>query len=285
MEPGDDEPRGQTLFWALGEVDKRGAPDLESGAFSFWVMKAKGLLIDLDGTLYTEDGPIPGAHEALRHLDATGIPYRYVTNTTRKPRREVFSRLRALDFPAREDLVFTPATAANAVLRGQRCCALVAEALLEDLPEIEVVVEGPECVLVGDLGRDFDYARLNAAFRHLMDGAQLVALQRNRFWQEADGLSLDAGPFVAALEYASGKTGLVVGKPEPAFFEAALRSLGLEAREVAMVGDDAESDVAGAQRVGLWGIQVRTGKYRAEAASEPDAEIESVARLPELLGL
>ncbi len=193
--------------------------------------------------------------------------------------------MRELNLPAREDLVFTPVAAANAVLEGRRCHALVAGSLLEDLPGMVPDEEEPEYVLVGDLGRGFDYARLNAAFRRLMSGAELVALQKNRFWQEADGLSLDAGPFVAALEYASGQSALVVGKPEPAFFEAALRDLGFEAREVAVVGDDAESDVAGAQRAGLLGIQVETGKYRPEtvAETEPDARIESIARLPELL--
>ena len=253
-------------------------------------MNAKGLLIDLDGTLYVENAPIPGAREALLRLEAAGIPYRYVTNTTRKPRREVVSRLRKLGFPAREDLVFAPAAAANAILAGKRCHALVAEALFEDLADLVLAGTGPtEHVLVGDLGDGFDYTRLNRAFRLLVDGAGLVALQRNRFWQEADGPSLDAGPFVAALEYASGKTATVVGKPEPTFFEAALQDLGLEAKDVAMVGDDAESDVAGAQRAGLQGIQVRTGKYRSGdrmgTTGEPDVEIESIARLPEILGV
>ncbi len=248
-------------------------------------MNVRGLLIDLDGTLYTESGPIPGARETLTCLETAGIPYRYVTNTTRKPRREIVRRLRELNFPAREHLIFAPAAAANILLQGRRVHALVAEPLLEDLAGVILVDEAPEYVLVGDLGNGFDYARLNAAFRRLLDGADLVALQKNRFWQEADGQSLDAGPFVAALEYASGKTATVVGKPEPAFFEAALRDLGLEAKDVAMVGDDVESDVAGARRAGLLGIQVRTGKYRPGNGGEPDAEIESVARLPEILGL
>ncbi len=248
-------------------------------------MNVRGLLIDLDGTLYTESGPIPGARETLNRLETAGIPYRYVTNTTRKPRREIVGRLRELDFPAREHLIFAPAAAANTLLQGRRVQALVAEAIQEDLAGVILADEAPEYVLVGDLGNGFDYARLNAAFRRLMDGADLVALQKNRFWEEADGPSLDAGPFVAALEYASGKTATVVGKPEPAFFEAALRDLGLEAKDVAMVGDDAEADVAGAQAAGLFGIQVRTGKYRPSNGGEPDAEIESVVRLLEILGL
>jgi HAD superfamily hydrolase (TIGR01458 family) len=249
-------------------------------------MNAKGLLIDLDGTLYVEDAPIPGAREALSRVEAAGIPYRYVTNTTRKPRREVVSRMWELGFPAWEDLVFAPAAAANAILAGKRCHALVAESLFEDLADVVLAGTGPtEHVLVGDLGHGFDYARLNRAFRLLMDGAGLVALQRNRIWQEADGPSLDAGPFVVALEYASGKTATVVGKPEPPFFEAALRDLGLEAKDVAMVGDDAESDVAGAQRAGLRGIQVKTGKYRSGAAGEEDLLLDSFADLPAVLSL
>ena len=249
-------------------------------------MNPKGLLIDLDGTLYVEDAPIPGAREALSRLEAAGITYRYVTNTTRKPRREVVSRLRELGFPAREDLVFVPAAAANTLLAGKLCHALVAEAIFEDLADVVLAGTGPtEYVLVGDLGDGFDYARLNRAFRLLMDGAGLVALQRNRFWQEADGPSLDAGPFVAALEYASGKTATVVGKPEPAFFEAALRDLGLEAKDVAMVGDDAESDVDGAQRAGLRGIQVKTGKYRPGVKGKESLLLESFADLPTVLGL
>jgi phospholysine phosphohistidine inorganic pyrophosphate phosphatase len=118
-----------------------------------------------------------------------------------------------------------------------------------------------------------------------MDGADLIALQRNRYWRREDGLSLDAGPFVAALEYASRKSATVVGKPEKSFFRLALVDLGLGPREVAMVGDDAEADVAGAQAAGLKGIQVRTGKYRPGAEGAPDLVLGSIGALPEALGV
>jgi len=133
--------------------------------------------------------------------------------------------------------------------------------------------------VVGDLGEGFTYERLNPAFRHLMQGAELLALQKNRYWQTEAGLSMDAGPFVAALEYASGKRASVVGKPERDFFRLALEDLGLEAHEVAMVGDDTEADVIGAREAGLMGIQVRTGKWQGDAA-EADFVLDSIADLP-----
>ena len=250
-------------------------------------MQIKGLLIDLDGTLYVEGEPLPGCREALFKLRASGLLFRFVTNTTRKPRREVLLELRRMGFEAEEAEIFTPARAAALMLRNRRCYPLVADSLLEDLEGMVPDDESPEYVLVGDLGEGFTYARLDAAFRRLMGGAGLLALQKNRYWRRESGVSLDAGPFVAALEYASGKTAAVVGKPEKDFFRLALEDLGLEAREVAMVGDDPEADVAGAQGAGLKGVQVKTGKYDAGAgtADEVDLVIESFAEMPEALGL
>lgn len=249
----------------------------------------EGLLVDLDGTLYVGDEPIPGAVEAMRRIGDAGIPFRYVTNTTRKSRRAVAEALREMGFPLRtsrgESLVYTPAAAADRLLLDRRVHALVAEPLLEDLHGVVLTDRKPEYVLVGDLGDGFTYERLDRAFRHLVDGAELVALQKNRYWQKEDGLSLDAGPFVAALEYASGKEATVVGKPEKAFFEAALGELGLEARRVAMVGDDAEADVAGAKAAGLLGVQVETGKYRPGESGGADLVLESFADLTGAIGL
>jgi HAD superfamily hydrolase (TIGR01458 family) len=248
-------------------------------------MRPEGLLVDLDGTLYVGDEPVVGAREAIDRLKTSGLVLRYVTNTTRKPRREVCERLRALGFEVEEAEIFTPARAAAGLIGDRSCFPLVDESLLEDLESVTLSEDRPDYVLVGDLGEGFTYDRLNAAFRHLMDGAELLALQRNRYWRKEDGLSLDAGPFVAALEYASDKSATVIGKPEKSFFRLALEELGLGPHEVAMVGDDAEADVAGAQEAGLKGIQVKTGKYRPETAGEPDLVVESFAGLPESLGL
>jgi HAD superfamily hydrolase (TIGR01458 family) len=253
-------------------------------------VRVRGLLIDLDGTLYTNGGPVQGASEALKRLDRAGVVYRFITNATHKPRREVAAHLKTLGFSAEEGLIFTPATAVVERLRGEGvgCYGLLEDALLEDLEGIPTTGNSPGYVLVGNLGQGFTYGRLDAAFRHLVAGAELIALSKNRYWQTAGGeLSLDAGPFVAALEYASGKRATCVGKPERAFFELALENLGLSAETVAMVGDDPELDVSGAQAAGLRGILVETGRYRpgAESPFRPDLVLESVAQLPEALGI
>jgi HAD superfamily hydrolase (TIGR01458 family) len=244
-------------------------------------MRIEGIMLDLDGTLYVGDEPVAGAREAIERIRASGLVLRYVTNTTRMPRRAVVERMRALGFVAEEEEVFTPAWAASRLIGDKSCLPLVAESLHEDLGGAWFTEGSPEVVLVGDLGEGFTYSRLDAAFRCLMEGAELVALQKNRYWQNRDGLSLDAGPFVAALEYASGKEAVVVGKPEESFFGFALEDMGLVAHEVAIVGDDAEADVVGAKRAGLSGIQVRTGKWRPGGdVREADLVLESVADLP-----
>jgi ribonucleotide monophosphatase NagD (HAD superfamily) len=112
----------------------------------------------------------------------------------------------------------------------------------------------------------------------------MIALSRDRYWLRDGKLALDAGPFVVGLEFAVGREALVAGKPSAAFYAAALRSMGLDAgKSVAMVGDDLWSDVQGAQRAGLSGWLVRTGKYRESALAEsgivPDRILDSVAAL------
>jgi HAD superfamily hydrolase (TIGR01458 family) len=242
-------------------------------------MSVRAMLLDLDGTLYVGREPVSGAREAVERLKARGFALRYVTNTTRNPRSWVCEHLVSLGFRVEEHEIFTPARAAAGRIGESSCLPLVDEALLEDLDDVTITTDHPDYVLVGDLGEDFTYQRLDAAFRCLMEGAELLALQKNRYWRTEGGLSLDAGPFVAALEYASGKQAVVVGKPEKSFFRIALEDLGLAAPEVAMVGDDAEADVAGAKRAGLSGIQVRTGKWQADSR-DADLVIDSIADLP-----
>jgi HAD superfamily hydrolase (TIGR01458 family) len=250
----------------------------------------RAVLLDLDGVLYVEDEPVPGAREAVAELRDRGLALRFVTNTTARPRRRILERLERLGFELDPAELTTPAALAVRVCqeRGQRRVALVMnEDVKEDFAELEEVDAGAEAVVIGDLGADFGYDILNRAFRQLIDGAELIALQKNRFWMTPDGLSLDVGPFVAALEYAARREALVVGKPARAFFSTILAAIPAEPSAAAMVGDDVESDVGGALAAGLGGVLVRTGKYRADAVRasgvEPSAIVDSIADVPRLL--
>jgi HAD superfamily hydrolase (TIGR01458 family) len=250
----------------------------------------EGLLLDLSGVIYVQDEAVPGAADALERLRSEGIPIRLVTNTTMRPRSSILERLERLGIEADPAELLTPATlaASRCAEAGYESVSLVVlDELREDLEGLEERGDSVDAVIVGDLGDSWDYAVLNQAFRQLMDGAALIALQKNRYWETAEGLSLDAGPFVTALEYATGREAEVVGKPSPAFFELALRELGATADRVAMVGDDVEADVGGAMEAGLAGILVRTGKYRddlvRESGIEPTATVDSIAEIPWLI--
>jgi HAD superfamily hydrolase (TIGR01458 family) len=204
-------------------------------------------------------------------------------------------RLRGYGFDVSREELFTATLAGAELARAagyRRIAPFVPEPALEDLGELELgggisgrpLTGPPDAVMVGDLAERWTYGLLQEAFDYLMSGASLIALSRDRYWLRGERLALDAGPFVAGLEFATGRTAAVAGKPSQSFYAAALHSLGLDpASRAAMVGDDLWSDVQGAQRAGLEGWLVRTGKYRDDALREsgiiPDRVLDSVAAL------
>jgi HAD superfamily hydrolase (TIGR01458 family) len=263
----------------------------------FWdalaVLEGVGaVLIDLDGVLYVEEEAVPGAREAAASLRSAGLALRFVTNTTAHSRDRTLDKLARLGFELDESELVTPAALAvgRCRERGHRRVELIMNPEVKrDFRELEDVSSEAhaDAVIVGDLGPAFGYDVLNHAFRQVMEGAELIALQKNRYWLRADGLSLDVGPFVAAIEYATGCEAYVVGKPSRGFFLEVLHGLNREPGEAVMVGDDIESDIGGALGAGLRAVLVRTGKYRDErvraSGIEPTAVIDSIAALPELL--
>jgi phospholysine phosphohistidine inorganic pyrophosphate phosphatase len=251
-----------------------------------------GLLIDLDGTVYEGSSIVPGVVRAIEWLRDSNVPFLFTTNTSRKSRSDVVSDLKAMGFAVSADEILTAPVAAAAWLRAREIGSvqlLVADSTHEDFRGIAVTDRNPEAVLVGDLGPGFTFERLNSAFRNLRNGAELVAIHRNRFWLPDSGPTLDAGPFVAALEYASGREATLIGKPAPAFFAMAADILGQPVGRLAVIGDDLESDIRGGREAGLVTIQVRTGKFDESATRAvpedraPHRIADSLARVPELL--
>ena len=251
----------------------------------------EALLIDIDGVLVVGSDPIPGARETLRALRSSRVPFRLVTNNASRSRRLVVQRLVRLGFEVTDADVVTPARLAVRYCSGQgyeRVALHVTPAMLEDLGELHGMDHGNvEAVILGDLGPRFSYARMNRIFRQMHEGAELVALHRNRLWQRKDGLMLDAGPFIAALEYATGAQATVIGKPSGTFFAETLRELGIDPAAAVMVGDDIEADIGGGLNAGLDGILVKTGKFRPDTIWASDVKptliIESIVDLLALI--
>jgi HAD superfamily hydrolase (TIGR01458 family) len=251
------------------------------------------ILLDVDGVLHVSGEVIPGAPQAVAELRRAGHRLRFVTNNTTMARSTLADELRRAGFELDASELQTTASAAAHALAGRRVLALVMAALVPDLDGIELVGDGAEAVLLGgadetdETGRVFSYMNLARAFGELELGAELYCLHKNTWWQTSRGPMLDTGAFVAGLEYASGVEATVLGKPSRAYFEAALEALDAEPELTWMVGDDLESDIAGAQRFGLKTVLVRTGKFRPEQLDRstvvPDAVVSSIGFLPEWL--
>lgn len=252
----------------------------------------QALLFDMDGVLYNSEELIPGAVETLAWVRSREIPHLFVTNTTSRGREALAAKLVRFGIPASPSEIMTPCEAAADWLRS-RVAAKVALFLrpaarpafdgLDLLPgDAE---SGADYVVIGDLGSAWDFATLNRAFRllHANPEAALIALGMTRYWKAADGISMDVAPFVAALEHATGRKALVLGKPSAEFFEAAADRLGVPNGEILMVGDDIETDIAGAKLAAMQAALVRTGKFREldlAGPVKPDAVLDSVAELP-----
>jgi HAD superfamily hydrolase (TIGR01458 family) len=253
------------------------------------IASVDGLLIDIEGVLVLGNEVIPGAHEAMSALRARGIPFRFMTNTTNYCRDTLLERLRALGFDVALSELYTASYVAAEYLRSQGAQRymplLLPDAQLE-FAGIEIDEETPEFVVVGDMGASFTFPRLNRAFRAVLGGARLVALHKKRSWRTETGLYLDAGPFVVALEYAADANALVVGKPSAAYYRMVLNDLGLPAHRVAMIGDDVEADVRGAQLAGVQGWLVKSGRFRKEDLQQgiwPDRVLSSIQELADAL--
>ena len=251
------------------------------------------LLFDLDGVLYKGEQAIAGAAETVRWVQRQNIPHLFLTNTTSRPRSALVKKLAGMNITIRETQLLTPAVAAHQWIKNNvhgDIALFIPEATKTEFRNLPIA--RPEqtgqigAVVIGDMGNLWDFPTLNQAFRWLMSESQpaLVALGMTRYWLAEDGLRLDAGPFVSALHYASGREPVVLGKPAKPFYQAALQLLRVTAERVYMIGDDIRGDIDGAQQAGIKAILVRTGKFQPGDLAlgiTPHACLDSVADLPQ----
>lgn len=252
----------------------------------------KGVLFDLEGVLYVGSSAIKGAVEAVERIRSSGMPCRFVTNTSTLSLASLQQKINALGFSIPANEIISAPQATLLYLKNQHqpvCRLLLAEDVKNDFKELRQSDTAADYIVVGDIGDAWSYPLLNQVFNCLINGAKLIAIHKTRFWQTEHGLQMDIGGFIDGLEYASGVKAMIIGKPSPDFFQIALDDMGLKPDEVAIIGDDIDVDVGGGQQAGLKGILVKTGKYRQSyaeiSAVRPDLIIDSIVDLPKVLRL
>ncbi|CAG9531731.1 unnamed protein product [Cercopithifilaria johnstoni] len=218
----------------------------------------KGFLLDITGVMYNSDPGtigrlIEGSVEAVNRLYAESA-VRFVTNESTRSRKHLFEKLTRLGFTLKEEHIFMPVPEAKRYIKDH--------GILKEFEDLDT--SDPNCVLLGDAELGFTYETMNAAFRvlHETNDPLIIALGCGKFYQRMDGPCMDVGGFIRALQYACDARVVITGKPDEQFFKAAVDDMGLKADEVVMIGDDIVSDVGGAQKAGIRGVQVRTGKWR-----------------------
>ncbi len=245
------------------------------------------LLIDLEGVLYSDNQLITGSIDVIKELKKKGIKLRFLTNTTTAPRKIILDKLINFGFDVQENEIFTPIIATKNYLRDNavKKISLVTNIeIIEEFNEYEITQKDPKAVIMGDIHKNFNWEILDQIFKLVyVNNAALIALHQNKYCIREGKVSLDLGPFVKAVEYASNKKSILMGKPEKNFFEMAIKDMEISKDAVLMIGDDIISDIKGAKDFGIKTIQVKTGKFQLEDCSDkflqPDKRIDSIADL------
>lgn len=248
--------------------------------------KTKGLLIDLEGVLYVGDDLIPGAIETITKLSER-FSIRYLTNTTTTSRNSIFKKLKKMNLPLREEHIFSPSIAITMYLKNHNInniYLLTNPDLHPDFSEYNFDDKNPQAIILGDVYKNFNWDSLNKVFQlQLKNNSILIGLHKNKYCKRDNQISLDLGPFVSALEYATSKKAIIIGKPSKDFFDLAINSLNLNKNEIFMIGDDINADIGGAKGQNISAIQVKTGKYQQNDESDdfvqPDYRVDSIADL------
>jgi HAD superfamily hydrolase (TIGR01458 family) len=182
-----------------------------------------------------------------------------------KSRETLCQELNALGISSKKEDIFSAVYAASVYIRKSgknKCHLLLMEDAKQEFSAFDLHEQNPDFVIIGDLGKNLNFELMNTALRILISGAELLALQKNPYLISDQGYTLDTGAVVAMLEFSSGKKSQIMGKPSPHFFALALDDLNLVPENVVMIGDDLESDIIGAQRMGIRGVLVNTCKYQ-----------------------
>ena len=226
----------------------------------------RGVLLDIEGVLIKDNAPISGGPGVIAELRARNLPIRLVSNITTERAGDIVSRLNQMGYAINDGEVVTPPAIAGEYLRSNklsRVLAFVPESVQADLGVVAANFDDEsvfDAVVLGNLNEGATFRKMDQAFAAVMGGARLIAFHRDRFYRGADRLMLDHGSLVAGIQYATGESAVVMGKPAPDFFRSALNAIGCEPGHAIMVGDDLNSDIKGGNATGITTVLALSGK-------------------------
>lgn len=248
----------------------------------------KAILIDIAGTLVYGNKPIPGALKIIPYVRKLGLKILFTTNTDSRTPTTIHRELVDMGFDILKDEVFSPIIALKEFLKrhqDKKICFLLSKETRNEFEGYKEPVgdEIPSFVVIGDFRDDWRLERLDKGFHYIVNGAQILGTQGNRYFIDNHGdILLDTGSFVHTLAYAAQVDARIFGKPSVKFFDMALKKLGTNASETIIIGDDIYADIHGGKEAGLRTILVRTGKgasHRSSISMDADTILDSIADL------
>ena len=251
-------------------------------------MKFTSLLIDLDGVLKLGNFPAPDVTDFFRFINENIIPACILSNSTLRTGEQVkiFFTLNKIEFTIPAITAFD-ATVSFVKKNYKKVQVYCRDYLIHNF-EGMIDNENPEAIVIGDIEDRWNYQIMNDIFKKVIAGADLIAMHKNKYWDPEGELMIDAGAFIHGIEFASDKKAILIGKPSPHYFKAALEKIGAKSGEsFFMIGDDIENDVKAAQDLGGKGILIFTGKtkfpLKKDINIKPDFEVQSLREVISIL--
>lgn len=244
-------------------------------------------LIDFDGVINLYGKPAPYCYEFFKFLERNSLPACILSNSTLKTALDIREFLSSNKLQSNLPVLTAADAAVKFVEKNYtRVSVFCVQSVKKEFAKF-IDDKNPQAVIVGDLADNWSIKILNEIFNKVLNGADLVAMHMNRFWSpEKDKFVLDAGSYISAIEFASAKKPILIGKPSPIYFHTALKSLGYKDNSpFFMIGDDIELDINAAQTIGGKGILVLTGKTKLPIPKNlsPDFIAEDLSRVIEII--
>ncbi len=247
------------------------------------------VLIDFDGVIKIGGKPAEDLEKFIEFIYSQNVHAIIVSNSTLHTSKNIKKFFTENNFEINIPILTAVDAALNYIKKNYTkvsvyCSEEIKKEFLEFIDD-----EKAEAVLVGDLGKDWSPQILNEIFRKVKSGNDFIAMQKNKFWKpDGINLALDAGSYIAAIEYAADIEAKLIGKPSPLYFQSAIEQLGFKEKfPFIMIGDDLETDVYAAQNIGGIGVLVYTGKTKyplpQNSSFHPDFEAQNLTEVIDLL--